>query len=109
MRCRATPCPAQTLERSKRGCSMGHCVIQIMAENLHRTVMLSQGVFEKDVVQEIVKEVVDGVVGTNPYNQKKVGAHPALRLFLFQSVPSPNSSRDLVPAEGCVCRSLPNE
>ncbi|KAJ1483275.1 dynein light chain Tctex-type 1-like protein [Baffinella frigidus] len=32
-----------------------------------------EGVFERDVVQELVKEVVDEIVGTTPYNQKKVG------------------------------------
>ena len=38
-----------------------------------------QGVFERDVVQELVKEVVDEIVGTTPYNQKKVltAPHPA--------------------------------
>ena len=32
--------------------------------------------FERDVVQELVKEVVDEIVGTTPYNQKKVLTAP---------------------------------
>ena len=35
-----------------------------------------QGEFERDVVQELVKEVVDEIVGTTPYNQKKVLTAP---------------------------------